>query len=205
MHGILAMAQVRLNFVIRYWDHWFCLSLGYRKRRLGIRRISQRTRLYFPRTALAMQLDRSCGKINTSLGVWIKRNRYLTIADAVSSNHVPWIIIGIWYASCVALLFSIRVLLARENKRRDVEPPDDTYEDVYVVKISEDGSPAEIKVSKVNFCSLSLVYVAGSCDQRASRMSFALDCLVNYPLSIRDSAELACQLLDRDALKGRIV
>jgi len=63
-------------------------------------------------------------------------------------NHVPWIIIGICYVSCMVLLFAIRVLLAHDNKRRDVEPPDDTYEDVYVVKINEDGSRAEIKVSK---------------------------------------------------------
>jgi hypothetical protein len=112
-----------------------------------------------------MQLDRSCGKINTSLGGWIKHFRYLMIADAVSGNHIPWTIIGICYASCMALLFAIRVLLARENKRRDVEPPaDDTYEDVYVVKINEDGSRAETKVSKVRARSPSPVYVAGSCN-----------------------------------------
>jgi hypothetical protein len=70
-------------------------------------------------------------------------------ADAVSSNHVPWIIIGACTVSCMALLFSIRVLLARENKRRDTEPRDDSYDDVYVARIDEKGNRVEVKVSKV--------------------------------------------------------
>ena len=72
-----------------------------------------------------------------------------TSADTVSSNHVPWIIIGVCYLSCIVLLFSIRVLLAHENKRRDAEPLDDSFDDVYVVRIDEDGKRTEIKVSKV--------------------------------------------------------
>jgi hypothetical protein len=47
------------------------------------------------------------------------------------------------------LLFSIRVLLERENKRRDAEPRDDSYDDVYVTKIDEKGNRVEVKVSKV--------------------------------------------------------
>jgi hypothetical protein len=50
---------------------------------------------------------------------------------------------------CMILLFSIRVLLARENKRRDAEPRDDSYDDVHVVKIDENGKRVEVKVSKV--------------------------------------------------------
>lgn len=49
----------------------------------------------------------------------------------------------------MVLLFSIRVLLARENKRRDAEPPDDTFDDVYVVTTDKDGNHAEVKVPKV--------------------------------------------------------
>jgi ACS family allantoate permease-like MFS transporter len=67
----------------------------------------------------------------------------------VSSNHVPWIIIGICFLLCMVLLFSIRVLLARENKRRDAEPPDDSCDDVYVARIDEEGNRVEVKVSKV--------------------------------------------------------
>ena len=47
------------------------------------------------------------------------------------------------------LMFSIRVLLARENKRRDEEPRDDTFDNAHIVKIDEDGNRIEIKVSKV--------------------------------------------------------
>jgi len=49
----------------------------------------------------------------------------------------------------MVLLFSIRVLLARENKRRDAEPPDYTFDDVYVVTTDKDGNDAEVKVPKV--------------------------------------------------------
>ena len=49
----------------------------------------------------------------------------------------------------MALLFSIRVLLARENKRRDAEPLDDSYDDVYVLRNDEEGNRVEVKVSKV--------------------------------------------------------
>ena len=54
---------------------------------------------------------------------------------------------------CMILLFSIRVLLARENKRRDAEPRDDSYDDVHVVKIDENGKRVEVKVSKVRVLS----------------------------------------------------
>ena len=82
-------------------------------------------------------------------------------ADTVSSNHVPWIIIGICSVSCMILLFSIRVLLARENKRRDADPPDDSFDDVHVVRIDEDGNRTEIKVSKVRVGSQWEGYIAG--------------------------------------------
>jgi len=99
-----------------------------------------------------MRQGRSCGKVNTSLGEWVTVTN--TTADAVSSNHIPWIIIGICYASCMILLFSIRVLLANENKRRDAEPPDVTFNDVYVVTTDEGGNRTEVKVPKVRICSV---------------------------------------------------
>ena len=66
-----------------------------------------------------------------------------------SRNHVPWIIIGVCIVADMFLLYSIRVLLSRENKRRDAEPPDDTYDNVFVTKIDQDGNRVEMKVSKV--------------------------------------------------------
>jgi hypothetical protein len=112
-------------------------------------------------TALAMRLDRSCGKLNISLGKWVNfpradSARHAATTDAVSlavstSNHIPWIIIGVCFVSCMVLLFSIRVLLVRENKRRDAEPRDDSYDDVYVERSDEKGNrvASEVKVSKV--------------------------------------------------------
>ena len=106
------------------------------------------------RTALAMRPGPSCGKLNISLGKWVNfpepGRRATTVHwHAVSSNHIPWIIIGVCVVSCMALLYSIRVLLARENKRRDAEPRDDSYDNVYVARIDEKGNRVEVKVSKV--------------------------------------------------------
>ncbi|KAI0066397.1 MFS general substrate transporter [Artomyces pyxidatus] len=63
-------------------------------------------------------------------------------------NRVPWIIIGICWIVCVALLYAIRVLLKARNMARDAEPRDDTYDGVYVTKINEDGKREEVKVDK---------------------------------------------------------
>ena len=41
------------------------------------------------------------------------------------------------------------MLLARENKRRDAEPRDNSYDDVYVTRTDEKGNRVEVKVSKV--------------------------------------------------------
>lgn len=55
----------------------------------------------------------------------------------------------------MVILFFIRVLLARENKRRDAEPPDYTFDEVYVVTTDKDGNRAEVKVPKVRISALS--------------------------------------------------
>ncbi|KAI0268093.1 MFS general substrate transporter [Gloeopeniophorella convolvens] len=91
-------------------------------------------------TTNAIMLSAYC--IGNAAGPFMWQARYKP------RNHVPWIIIGICYAICIVLLYAIRVLLARENKRRDSESPDDTYEDVYVIKTNEDGKRVEVKVSK---------------------------------------------------------
>jgi len=46
------------------------------------------------------------------------------------------------------LLFAVRVLLSRENKRRDAEPLDDTYDNVFLSKMYQDGNRVEVKVAK---------------------------------------------------------
>ncbi|KAI0087486.1 MFS general substrate transporter [Irpex rosettiformis] len=63
-------------------------------------------------------------------------------------NHVPWLIIGICYVASASLMLIIRFLLARENKRRDAEPKDDTYDNVFLQIITEDGKSIERRISK---------------------------------------------------------
>jgi len=63
-------------------------------------------------------------------------------------NHVPWLIIGICYACCMALLLLIRFHLNRQNKIRDAEPRDDSYDNVYIERVNDDGTVDEIKVEK---------------------------------------------------------
>ena len=83
-------------------------------------------------------------------------------------NHVPWTIIGICYVVCPALMLLIRWLLARENRKRDAEPVDDTYDDVYVEVVGADGKRVEKKVSKVRPTGLiDASRLANSCDRNS--------------------------------------
>ncbi|KIK64287.1 hypothetical protein GYMLUDRAFT_410740 [Collybiopsis luxurians FD-317 M1] len=63
-------------------------------------------------------------------------------------NHVPWIVIGICYVVSTILLMIIRIHLARENRRRDAEPVDTTYDDVYIEQTSSEGVFEKVKVEK---------------------------------------------------------
>ncbi|KAI0065984.1 MFS general substrate transporter [Artomyces pyxidatus] len=63
-------------------------------------------------------------------------------------NRVPWIVTGVFYALCVCSLFATRVIIDLRNKRRDADSHGDTYEDLYVVKLDEDGKTVEVKVDK---------------------------------------------------------
>ncbi|KAF8500319.1 MFS general substrate transporter [Russula emetica] len=91
-------------------------------------------------TTNAIMLSAYC--IGNAAGPFMWRAKYKP------RDHVPWLIIGICCVACMILLFSIRLLLAHENKRRDAEPPDYSYDDVYVMKIDDEGKRVEIKVSK---------------------------------------------------------
>ena len=64
------------------------------------------------------------------------------------SYHVPWGVILACYTLCPILMLVQRYILAKENKRRDAEPPDDSYDDVWVKVTDEDGSVIEKKVDK---------------------------------------------------------
>ena len=49
----------------------------------------------------------------------------------------------------MSLLLIIRYVLSKENKRRDQEQLDDSYDDVYIERIGKDGQVERDKVDKV--------------------------------------------------------
>ncbi|GAW03136.1 MFS general substrate transporter [Lentinula edodes] len=63
-------------------------------------------------------------------------------------NHVPWIVIGVCYVVSIILLMIIRAYLANENRRRDAEPLDTSYDDVYTELMGSDGVMEKVKVDK---------------------------------------------------------
>ncbi|KAF8136478.1 major facilitator superfamily domain-containing protein, partial [Boletus edulis] len=47
-------------------------------------------------------------------------------------NHIPWAVITVTNFSSAVALLALRYLYQRENKRRDIETRDDTYDAVYI-------------------------------------------------------------------------
>ncbi|KAL6303391.1 major facilitator superfamily domain-containing protein [Sparassis latifolia] len=90
-------------------------------------------------TTNAIMLIAYC--VGNAAGPFMWQSKYLP------RNHIPWLIIGICYACCMVLLLIIRFLLVWENKRRDAEPPDTTYDEVYV-ELEVDGKRVERQVEK---------------------------------------------------------
>ena len=67
-------------------------------------------------------------------------------------------------------MLSIRLLLSRENKRRDLEPRDTTYDDIYIERVI-DGKVMQVKVEKVRYPVLLLVAVELTLSSRNSSTS----------------------------------
>jgi len=63
-------------------------------------------------------------------------------------NHVPWIVNACCYAGMIATLLGIRYYLVAENRRRDAEAVDETYDHVYIQRITEDGGTEKVKIDK---------------------------------------------------------
>jgi hypothetical protein len=68
---------------------------------------------------------------------------------SLHSNHIPRAIIAACIGACTILILSLRYMLYSENKRRDGEQRDETYDDVYFTQESEDGIKSEKHVDKV--------------------------------------------------------
>ncbi|KAG6919497.1 hypothetical protein DXG01_005086 [Tephrocybe rancida] len=90
-------------------------------------------------TVNAIMLGAYC--VGNSVGPFMWQAKYKP------RNHVPWIVIGVCYLACMALLIAIRWLLARENTERDNEPADTTHDVVYVER-TVDGVVEKVKVDK---------------------------------------------------------
>ncbi|PBK76349.1 MFS general substrate transporter [Armillaria solidipes] len=63
-------------------------------------------------------------------------------------NAVPWIIIGVCVVLRILTLLTIRYLLSAENRRRDAEPVDTVYDNVYIERLNEDGVMEKARVDK---------------------------------------------------------
>lgn len=63
-------------------------------------------------------------------------------------NRVPWAIMGVCVVFRILTLLGIRCLLSTENRRRDAEPVDTAYADVYIERLKEDGVMEEVRVDK---------------------------------------------------------
>ncbi|KAG1838582.1 MFS general substrate transporter [Suillus subalutaceus] len=91
-------------------------------------------------TRNAIMLSAYC--VGNALGPFMWQTQYKP------RNRVPWVVIGLCYLICPLLLLVIRFMLSRENKKRDAEPVNDTFEDVYIEQITADGKRIEVKVDK---------------------------------------------------------
>ncbi len=56
---------------------------------------------------------------------------------------------GVCVVFRILTLLGIRYLLSTENRRRDAEPVDTTYADVYIERLKEDGVMEKVRVDKV--------------------------------------------------------
>ena len=69
--------------------------------------------------------------------------------SSVHSNHVPWAIIAASIGACALLILILRYMLHSENKRRDGEQRDETYDNVYLMQEADDGIQSEKRIDKV--------------------------------------------------------
>ncbi|KXN86949.1 hypothetical protein AN958_09446 [Leucoagaricus sp. SymC.cos] len=63
-------------------------------------------------------------------------------------NTVPWTIIAMCYVIRMIIPLILRVMMDRENKRRDVEDRDITYDEVYIERPDEKGVVERVRVDK---------------------------------------------------------
>ncbi|KAL0066481.1 hypothetical protein AAF712_006524 [Marasmius tenuissimus] len=65
-------------------------------------------------------------------------------------NHVPWDLLSASVGASAVLMWVLRWMLARENKKRDMETRDDTYDNVFITHVNADGTTEQKQVDKVS-------------------------------------------------------
>jgi hypothetical protein len=63
-------------------------------------------------------------------------------------NHVPWAVISACIGACAVLILALRFMLHSENKRRETEKKDDSYDDIYITQELPDGTKTEKRVDR---------------------------------------------------------
>jgi len=63
-------------------------------------------------------------------------------------NHVPWALLTASAFVSAVLLLVIRFYLSADNKRRDASQRDDTFDDVYLTHVKQDGTTEEKRVDR---------------------------------------------------------
>ncbi|KAK0243317.1 major facilitator superfamily domain-containing protein [Armillaria nabsnona] len=91
-------------------------------------------------TANAIMLSAYC--IGNAVGPLMWAEKYKP------RNRVPWAIMGVCVVFRIVTLLGIRYLLSTENRRRDAEPVDAAYADVYIERLKEDGVMEKVHVDK---------------------------------------------------------
>jgi len=75
-------------------------------------------------------------------------SQFMWKAQYQPRNHIPWAVIAACNFGAGVMLLIIRFMLASENKKRDAEGYDDTYDNVYIAEEQADGNTVEKKVDK---------------------------------------------------------
>jgi hypothetical protein len=100
-----------------------------------------------------MLQDLSCGRNDTNPGGFVIYFLFTLSTSIIQhrfySNHVPWAILTACSFASALLLLLLRFMYATENKSRDTEQHDNTYDNVIVAITSVQGERTEKKVDKV--------------------------------------------------------
>ena len=95
----------------------------------------------------------------------------LQLRSFVYSNYVPWAIIAAAIGACAILILGLRYMLYFENKRRDGEQRDETYDDVYLTQETKDGIQFDKRIDKVGITVITVLFKRNLTNYTITRLS----------------------------------